>query len=593
MEERLPRKLAAILYADVAGYSRLTGEDEEGTHRKLSEYLDVISDAIGAHRGRVVHYAGDAVLAEFGTVSDALDGAVFIQSELNHRNERVPDERKLLFRIGVNLGEVIVDRDDIFGDGVNVAARLESLAEPGGICISGTVYDAIGEKLSLEYEFMGEQSVKNVLRPVRAFKVLTDSRPSQSEKAGPDHLATGSAKPSVAVMPFTNMSGDAGQEYFSDGVTEDIITELSRFSMLFVIARHSSFAFKGQAIDRRAIAEKLGVQYVVEGSVRRSPHRLRITIQLVESSTGRHVWAERYDCNPDEIFVVQDEVVQTVAATLAGRLADADADRAKRKRPSNLTAYDYFLQGNQLFNRFTREGVLEARTLYAKAMELDPMFARARARFAAACNAAALRGWDTHESVDETMQNIQQALELDPNDNWIRETLGYVLLRKGQFDEAEAEFEKALSLNPNDADTINWTALAFVLLGRASDALELVDKAMRLNPLHPDVYHRTSGQAAFFSGQYERAVRAFARSRILDSWIHAYVAAANAYLGHEDEARSHVARFVEARRSELEASGEALPVGVLALINDRVKMYRLASDRERLIEGLRMAGLSE
>lgn len=329
--------------------------------------------------------------------------------------------------------------------------------------------------------------------------------------------------------------------------------------MLFVIARHSSFTFKGQALDIKEVGHKLGVRYVLEGSARRVGTRVRITVQLVESIRGNHIWAERYDRDLEDIFAVQDEVVQTIAATLAGQLAEADVDHAKRKPPSNLTAYDYLLQGNRYFNRFNREDVLEAQTLYQKAIELDPLFAAAHARFAAACNTAAFRDWGANDSADKAKESIQLALALDPNDNRVRETLGYVLLRQGQYDEAEDQFEKALSLNPNDADTTMWTALALVFLGRAEDALHLVDKAMRLNPLHPDIYHRTLGQAAFFVGQYERAVRAFKQARFSDSWMHAYLAATNAYLNRMDEARSEATLFIKARRAELEACGKLPP----------------------------------
>ncbi|MEE9570624.1 MAG: adenylate/guanylate cyclase domain-containing protein, partial [Gammaproteobacteria bacterium] len=295
MKDRLPRKLAGILYADVAGYSRLTGEDEEGTHHRLSEYLDLISDAIGEHQGRVVHYAGDAVLADFDTVTEALSCSACIQRALVSRNRDLPDERKVEFRIGVNLGEVIVDRDDIYGDGVNVAARLESLAEPSGICISESVRTAVGKKLDLGYEFMGEQKVKNIEEPVRAYRVLMEkeeeSKIISTEKSALDFPD----KPSIAVLPFDNMSGDSEQEYFADGISEDLITALSKIHWFFVIARNSSFTYKGQAVEVTRVASELGVRYVIEGSVRKAGSRVRISAQLIDATTGRHVWAERYD----------------------------------------------------------------------------------------------------------------------------------------------------------------------------------------------------------------------------------------------------------------------------------------------------------
>ncbi|MFQ5756341.1 MAG: haloacid dehalogenase type II [Acidiferrobacterales bacterium] len=318
--DRLPRKLAAILYADVAGYSRLTGEDEDATHRQLSEYLDLISATVESHRGRVMHYAGDAVLAMFDAVVDAVSCATEIQDKLRERNQELSNGRKVHFRIGVNLGDVIEDRGDIYGDGVNVAARLERLGDPGGICISDAVRSAIGKKLNLDYEDLGEQEVKNIAKPVRAYRVTI------GEKEAPEVRAPGQPslelpdKPSIAVLPFTNMSGDPDQEYFSDGITEDIITELSRFRELFVSTRNASFAFKGQSVDIVEVGAKLGVQFVAEGSVRKAGTRVRVTAQLVDAATGNHIWAERYDRELEDIFAVQDDISHTIVSTLAGRL---------------------------------------------------------------------------------------------------------------------------------------------------------------------------------------------------------------------------------------------------------------------------------
>jgi adenylate cyclase len=348
--ERLPRKLAAILYADVAEYSRLTGEDEDATHRRLSEYLDLISSTVDQHRGRVMHYAGDAVLAMFEAVIDALSGAVAIQNELETRNQELPDERKLQFRIGVNLGDVIEDREDIYGDGVNVAARLESLADPGGICISESVRTAVGKRLELGFEFMGEQEVKNIAELVSAYRVVPHSPETNQATTSSPRNTEIPDKPSIAVLPFTNMSGDPEQEYFSDGITEDIITELSRFSALFVIARHSSFVFKGQTIDLKEVGDRLGVRYLVEGSVRKAGNRVRITAQLIDATTGDHIWAERYDRGIEDIFEVQDEVTHAIVATLPGQIEKAVAERTGRKRTESMTAYDCLLRGNRHFH---------------------------------------------------------------------------------------------------------------------------------------------------------------------------------------------------------------------------------------------------
>jgi adenylate cyclase len=313
--EQLPRKLAAILYADVAGYSRLTSEDEDATHRELSDCLDLIATAVEDHRGRVVHYAGDAVLAMFEAAVDVLSCATHVQGDLKSRNADLPDDRKIQFRIGINLGDVIEDRGDIYGDGVNVAARLESLADPGGICISDSIRTAVGKKLSLDYVFMGEQEVKNIAEPVRAYSVIINQEKSKSSSVQTPTLELPD-KPSIAVLPFQNMSGDPEQEYFSDGITEDIITALSRSPWLFVIARNSSFAFRGLTIDVKQVAQELGVHYILEGSVRKAGKRVRVTAQLIDGLSGGHVWAEKYDGELTDIFDLQDEITRNAVASI-------------------------------------------------------------------------------------------------------------------------------------------------------------------------------------------------------------------------------------------------------------------------------------
>jgi adenylate cyclase len=356
MVDRLPRKLAAILYADVAGYSRLTGEDEDATHLALSEYLDLISTTIESHRGQVMHYAGDAVLAKFEAVVDALSGAVGIQDELRARNQDLPDERKVQFRIGVNLGDVIEDRGDIYGDGVNVAARLESLAEPGGVCISDAVRTAIGKKLSYQYASIGDQRVKNIEEPVRAYQVVVDAGVIQKSTPVEQSANFVAVEQSIAVLPFDNLGGDQEQEYFVDGLIEDIITELSKNPDLLVIARNSTFAYKGVAVDARELGEKLGARYLLEGSVRKSNNRLRVSAQLIEASTGHHLWAERYDRELKDIFVVQDEIVESIIAALGGAGGKLDAlarAQAVRKETKNLEAYDCFLRAREYLNRYS------------------------------------------------------------------------------------------------------------------------------------------------------------------------------------------------------------------------------------------------
>ena len=590
--ERLPRKLAAILYADVAEYSRLTGEDEDATHRRLSEYLDLISNTVDQHRGRVMHYAGDAVLAMFEAVIDALSGAVAVQNELQTRNQELPDNRKVQFRIGVNLGDVIEDRADIYGDGVNVAARLESLANPGGICISESVRTAVGTKLELDFEFMGEQEVKNIAEPVRAYSVMLLTAETNQVTTSSSHNGALPDKPSIAVLPFTNMSGDPEEEYFSDGITEDIITELSRFPALFVIARHSSFVFKDQTIDIKEAGGRLGVQYLVEGSVRKAGNRVRINAQLIDATTGDHIWAERYDRSIEDVFEVQDEVTQAIVATLPGQIEKAVAERSGRKRTENMTAYDCLLRGNRHFHRVRYEDLLEAKRLYQQAIELDPQFALAYSRSAACDNLLMGMGYGTDDTYGETVATVQRALALDSDDNWSRLTLGWTLLRRQRFEESEEQFEKALALNRNDADCMSWVALGFVLLGRPEEAFDLISKSMRLNPLHPNSYHLVLGNAAFFTGRYEDAIREFRHGGEYGIWHHANLAAAYGQAGRIEEAQAEAIIFAEARRKQLTKRGTPLPASDLELVTERLARFRRQVDQDRFLDGLRKAGLS-
>ena len=591
--ERLPRKLAAILYADVAEYSRLTGEDEDATHRRLSEYLDLISSTVDQHRGRVMHYAGDAVLAKFEAVIDALSGAVAIQNELQTRNQELPDEQKVQFRIGVNLGDVIEDREDIYGDGVNVAARLEGLSDPEGICISESVRTAIGKKLELGFEFMGEQEFKNIAEPVSAYRVVPHAPATNQAVTSNSRNAELPDKPSIAVLPFTNMSGDPEQEYFSDGITEDIITELSRFPTLFVIARHSSFAFKAQTLDIKEAGDRLGVRYLVEGSVRKAEDRVRITAQLIDAATGNHIWAERYDRGIEDIFEVQDEVTHAIVATLPGQIEKAVAERSGRKRIENMTAYDCLLRGNRHFHRVTYEDLLEAKRLYQQAIDLDPQFALAYSRLAASDNVIAGMGMGTDDTYSETLKSVQRALALDSDDNWSQLTLGWTLLRRLRFDESEEKFERALALNRNDADCMSWVALGFVSLGRTEEAFDLISKAMRLNPLHPNSYHLVLGNATYFTGRYEDALREFRRGGEYGVWHHANLAAAYGQMDRTEEAQAETALFVEARRKQLAERGAALPAGDVELVTERIGRFRRQVDQDRYLDGLRKAGLSD
>ncbi len=548
MADRLPRKLAAILYADVAGYSRLTGEDEDATHKTLSAYLDLISKTMEEHDGQVMHYAGDAVLAKFDAVVDAMSAAVAIQKGLKTRNESFPDERKVQFRVGVNLGDVIEDRGDIYGDGVNVAARLESLGEPGGIWVSDGVRSAVGKRLNVDYQNMGEQKVKNIEEPVRAYKVVmaAEEEPKAKEAVKPELELPD--KPSVAVLAFSNMSGDPEQEYFSDGITEDIITELSRFPILFVIARHSSFAFKGKSIDIKEVGQRLGVAYVVEGSVRKAGNRVRITAQLIEVETGNHIWAERYDRELEDIFAVQDEVTRAIVAVIPGRVEKAVAERVQRKPTDNMKAYEFVLRGKIHWNRLNAEDVAEARRLFKKAVELDSRYARAHAHLAFTYLADALFGWTTTDFSQETIESAQKAATLDSNDILCQSVLGYAYMERGLWEDTEKQFDKVIAQNVNDAEIMAWSGDALNMLGRHEEGRKLIVEAMRLDPLHPPLYDWFLGGALYSAKRYEDVIQVLTGRALLNSLAYAWLAGAYAYIGRVQESHRALDTFSKERR---------------------------------------------
>src|SRR5262249_25721579 len=413
--ERVERRLTAILAADVAGYSRLTGLDEKGTHARLVDHLrSLVDPKIAEHRGRVVKNTGDGLLAEFSSVVDAVRCAVDVQRRMAERNADVPEEKRIEFRIGINVGDVMIDRGDIFGDGVNVAARLEGLAEPGGICISDDAHRQVRGKVELTSEDIGEQKLKNIARPVRVYGVRLSGAAASSRPALP--LPD---KPSIAVLPFHNMSGDPEQEYFADGIVEEIITALSRFRQLFVIARNSSFTYKGRVVDGKQGARERGVRYVLEGGVRRSADRVRVTGQLIDAATGAHLWADRFDGAREDIFELQDRVTTSVVGAIPPKLEQAEIERAKRKPPENLDAYDYYLRGMAShYHAWSKEAIGEALRLYYKAIEIDPDFASAYGAAARCYIERRSNNWvtDRGKKTAETARLARRAVELGRDD---------------------------------------------------------------------------------------------------------------------------------------------------------------------------------
>jgi adenylate cyclase len=574
-EERTQRRLAAILAADVVGYSRLMEADETGTLATLkSRRKEVLEPLIARHHGRIFKVTGDGVLVDFASAVNAVQCAVELQEKFGTANAGISEARHIVLRIGVNLGDVMVEGSDLYGDGVNIAVRLEGIAEPGGIVVSGTAYDHLKNKLKVGFDDLGAQILKNIAEPVRAYRVV--GTPAVAASA-PKPI---SDKPSIAVLPFTNMSGDPEQTYFSDGTTEDIITELSRFRSLLVIARNSSFAFRGQRIDIAEIARRLGVQYIVEGSVRQSGHRVRITAQLIDAASGTHLWADRYDRDLEDVFAVQDEVVRTVVATVAGRVEVAGAQLAKRKPPESLAAYDYVLRGLEQANLDGEPHNAEARRLFEKAVELDPQYAAGHAYLALAIYLQWLSDRGSG-NLDLALASARQALALDENDSRCHRILSNIYAHMRQHDRAEFHSERSVSLNPNDAHAAMNRALQLRDLGRAEEGIEWARKAMRLNPYHPNWYWDCFARVLHTAGRYEEALDAYNRIMDRPSFFHAYVAACHAELGRMAEARVHAALALEAKPDfSVSAWGKILP-----LKND--------ADLQRFLDGLRKAGLPE
>jgi len=619
MDERpAERKLAAILSADVEGYSRLMGEDELATVRALTAHREMIAATVARHGGRVVDSPGDNVLAEFPSVVDAVQCAVTIQRELRSRNADLPPQRQMRFRIGINLGDVIVQGDRLYGDGVNIAARLESLAEGGGICVSGTAYDQIEGKLPFDLAFTGEHTVKNIARPVRVYRLDLEPRPSvtsspRTRRVGHRAVIAVAAvaivaalvgvggwlwrglgpapsaglplpdKPSVAVLPFANLSQDPAQEYFSDGVTEAVITGLSKMSGLFVIARNSVFTYKGRPTNIRDVGRDLGVRYVLEGGVQRAGDRVRITAQLVDARSGYHIWAERYDREVRDIFAVQDEVTQHIVRALAVKVTDAERGRFGRTPTAVLEAYDLALRGDEERKRTTRESNAEARRLFTAALELDPKYAGAHAGLGWAVLQSWQFVWTTDRAVlDRARALAERAIALDDTLADAHRLLAQVDLWSKDHDRAIAQAERAIALTPNDAD--NYETLAEILgwSGNPEDSIRRIRQAMRLNPRYPFFYLWTLGHGYYLAGQRQQALDTL--NTIVEQNpnfvpAHAYRAIVLSELGRSDEARH-----------AWDAAGHISPGASMTNLRDRLP-YKRAADLDRVLAAVRRVGM--
>jgi len=583
-ETRVQRRLAAILAADAVGYSRLIGADEEGTLAALKAHrLELIDPKVERHHGRIVKTTGDGALIEFASVVDAVRCAIDVQRGMAERNTGVPSDERIEFRIGINVGDIVIDGDDILGDGVNIAARLEGLAEPGGVLVSRAVRDQVRDRLDLVLEDLGEHELKNIARPVRVYRV----RASVESKAAPARGETLPLpdKPSIAILPFANMSGDPEQEHFADGIAEDIITGLSRLRWLFVIARNSSFTYKGRNVDVRQVGRELGVRYVLEGSVRKGGNRIRITAQLGEAETGNHLWAERYDRALGDVFAIQDEITKSVIGCIGPELYTAEHDRLKRKPPQNLDAWESFVRGMFLYSQHSDAGTKEALGMLDRAVELDHGYAKAHGLRAVCLAWRAIQGWEDRDTAfAEVAEGANRAVACDPQEPWAYIAHGFVAVSKRHNPEAVGAFTRAIDTSPNFAYAHGLLGSQHALGGRPDQAVECIDRGVRLSPrdMFGDEYQLYYAFAHFQAGRYADAASA-AQLAIQQRPGHPvlYIMAAASYGlgGDTDKAKKSIAQLIN-----------LVPNFSAADLEENF-LYYLREDRSRLARGLRTGGL--
>ncbi len=624
--EGFKRKLTVIFSADAEGYSRLMGDDEESTIRTLTNYRETMTKFIQQHRGRVVDAPGDNLLAEFASVVDAVSCAAAIQHKLFELNDKLPAKRMMQFRIGINLGDVVEEGDRIYGDGVNIAARLEGLAAGGGICISSSAYEQVKNKLGLGYKYLGKHTVKNIADPVRVYRVVMGPEAARerlgekrqrlryrhlgvvavsvlilgatavavwyvyfrsipSDETAASKIKTASSifeRPAIAVLPFTNLSEDPQQEYFCDGLTNDIITDFSKFRNLFVIASNTVFTYKGKSVKVTELAKELSVQYVLEGSVQEAGERVRINAQLIDAMTGNHIWAQRYDRSKKDLFTLQDDIIQTIVRTLAIKIETAELSRVLHKNTTNYQAYDYFIRGNGYLLHRTRTAAGKARKLFEKAIELDPQFASAYTALGWSYHLQVEYGWT--EFIEQASQRAvslaRKALSLDDFQPSAHMLLGSVYIRKGQYDLAIAELQQALDMNPNDAGIFNEMGEVLLYAGQTDDAIRFMKMGLRFNPIATPGIYMELGLAYYLKERYDDAVK-IAQQGLAKKpdfvGYHVVIAAAYAQLGRVEDAKL--------------SGQEVLRRHPFFEVESYGTIFRNLSDRKHLREGLRKAGL--
>lgn len=596
MEEGSSRQLAVLLHADVVGSTALVQLNETLAHERIRDVFRRFSEIISSHGGTAHEIRGDALVAEFSRASDAVGASLAFQVANTAHNEELPDDIRPVVRVGIAMGEVVIADNTVTGAGIVLAQRLEQVADPGGVVVQGAVSETVPTRLPFFFTSLGERMLKGFDQPIRAFAVGLESGEGVEEKQiEAERLAPAdSGLPSIAVLPLVNMSGDPGEDYFCDGLSEDITTELSRFRDLNVISRTSCFAYRGKMVDARDVGRELGAQHILEGSVRRAGGKIRVNAQLVDTVNGHHVWAERYDRDMEDVFAVQDEITQVVVATLVGRVEDAMRERARSKTTDSLAAYDYVLRADENMEATSEVAIVEARRLYLKALALDPDYARAHAGVSYTYHT----DWgfffgsgSSVEAQDMALEYARNAVKLDDSDSRSHFILSTILTYRGDYDQARAHQKKCVALNPNDADVLARMGYSLPILGKATEATELGEKAVTLNPFHPSWYLDFLGTSYYSARQYERAISVIETAGSVRTESRGYLAAAYAQIGQTGKARNETRNFIESCSPDpwwTKTPDSVVPVnkdttGFLTYMNQQ-------ADSEHMLDGLRRAG---